>query len=365
MKTILIAHNYSDSSFASMSYTLAHHLADAGNRVVFISHKPYFNETKSIKKEKGEIIVCSWPTQKRPTSIKDFFWYSKLYFKYKPEVVIAHFVGSNITISASKILSLGKVKTIEYYHTLSTQILQDLHKLSLKQKFFFFRKKIFYNWFCDLMICPSELAQKDLNEFFGIKKSRVVLNPMVDRFNGKTILPMDTIIISYLGRLDASKGVLDLLVAFKEYQKIVADSKIILNIAGGGSQGNKIKELVGNNPNLNFLGGLSYDKIDDYLNKSHFTIIPSKFDNLPTVGLESMMNQTPLLISNTTGLAHYVTDEKECFKFDPNINSMIELFGRVEQNFNRQEQMGINARKSFLTNFSMKNYCDQLSKIIG
>ena len=79
MKTILIAHNYSDSSFASMSYTLAHHLADAGNRVVFISHKPYFNETKSIKKEKGEIIVCSWPTQKRPTSIKDFFWYSKLY----------------------------------------------------------------------------------------------------------------------------------------------------------------------------------------------------------------------------------------------------------------------------------------------
>ena len=365
MKTILIAHNYSESSFASMSYCLAHHLADNGNRVVFISHKPYFNEMQSVKMEKGEIIVCSWPTEKRPTSIKDFFWYSKLYYRYKPDVVIGHFVGSNITISASKIFSLGKVKTIEYYHTLSTQILQDLNKLSLKQKFLFFRKKVFYNWFCDLMICPSNLAQKDLNEFFGVQKSKVVLNPMVDRFNGKKILPADSIIISYLGRLDASKGVLELVMAFEEYKKIVIDSKIILNIAGGGSQGNKIKELANNITNLNFLGGLSYDKIDDYLNKSHFTIIPSKFDNLPTVGLESMMNQTPLLISNTTGLSHYVTEGKECFKFDPNIKSMIELFGRVEQNFNHQEQMAINARTTFITAFNMKNYFDVFSKIIS
>lgn len=77
-----------------------------------------------------------------------------------------------------------------------------------------------------------------------------------------------------------------------------------------------------------------------------------------------MMNQTPLLISNTTGLAHYLTEEIDCFKFNPNSTSMIELFGKVEQNLNHQEQMGINARKSFLTNFSMKNSSDQFSKIM-
>lgn len=364
MKTIVIAHNYSESSFATMSYNLAHHLAGLGNRVVFISHHPYFSERQIIKKGKGEVIVCSWPTEKRPTSIKDFFWFAKLYLKYKPEIVIGHFVGSNITVSVSKILSFGKVKTIEYYHTLSTQILEDLSKLSLKQRLFFVRKKIFYKLFCDLMICPSELAKKDLKEYYGIKKGFVVLNPMMDRFKIKTVLPLDSILISYLGRLDSSKGVTDLIFAFEAYKMKFKDSKIILNIAGAGSQGNIIQALAENNESINFIGGLQYDKIDAYLNKSHFVIIPSKFDNLPTVGLESMMNQTPLLISNTTGLAHYLTEGKECFKFAPTIDSMVELFDKVEQNFNLQEQLGINARATFNTVFNMNNYCDIFSKII-
>ena len=365
MKTIVIAHNYSESSFASMSFHLAHHLADSGNRVVFISHHPYFSEKQIRKEGKGEIIICSWPTEKRPTSFKDVFWFVKLYMEYKPDVVIGHFVGSNISVSVSKILSFGKVKTIEYYHTLSTQILEDFGKLSLKQRFFFIRKKIFYKLFCDVIICPSELAKKDLKEFYGIQKGFVVLNPMMDRLKGKTILSLASIIISYLGRLDASKGVADLIFAFEAYKMKCKDSKIILNMAGAGSQGATIRELVKNNPSIFFFGSLSYDKIDEYLNKSHFVVIPSKFDNLPTVGLESMMNQTPLLISTTTGLAQYLTEGKECFKFDPVVESMIELFEKVEQNFKLQEQMGSNARETFITLFNMKNYCNVFSKIVG
>jgi glycosyltransferase involved in cell wall biosynthesis len=365
MKTIVIAHNYSESSFASMSYHLSHHLASLGNRVVFISHYPYFSERQIIEKGKGEVIVCSWPSENRPTTIKDFFWFAKLYLKYKPEVVIGHFVGSNITVSVSKILSLGKVKTIEYYHTLSTQILKDLGKLTLKQRLFFIRKRIFYKLFCDLIICPSEMAKNDLEEFFGIQKGLVVVNPMVDRFKVKTVISFDAIVVSYLGRLDSSKGVIELIFAFEAYKKKFKDSKIILNIAGTGSQQNKINLLANNNDDIHYWGGLSYDKIDGYLNECHFTIIPSKFDNLPTVGLEAMMNQTPLLISNTTGLAQYLTEGKECFKFDPNIESMIALFDKVERNFNFQEQMSVNARSTFITMFTMKSYCDIFSKIIG
>lgn len=364
MKTIVIAHNYSESSFATMSYHLSHHLANLGNRVIFISHHPYFSDEQIIKKGKGEVIVCSWPTKKRPTSIKDFFWFAKLYLKYKPEIVIGHFVGSNITVSVSKIMSFGKVKTIEYYHTLSTQILEDLSKISLKQRLLFVRKKIFYKLFCDLMICPSELAKKDLEDYFGIPKGFVVLNPMMDRFKVKTVLSSDPIVISYLGRLDASKGVKDLIIAFKAYKMKFKDSKMTLNITGAGSQGNIIQALAENNESIHFMGGLSYDKIDAYLNKSHFIIIPSKFDAFNVVGIESMMNQTPLLISNTTGLAHYLTEGKECFKFAPTIDSMVELFDKVENNFHLQEQMGINARTTFITVFNMNNYCDVFSKII-
>ncbi len=364
MKTIVIAHNYSEISFASMSYHLSHHLASLGNRVVFISHHPFFSTVEIVHKGKGEIIVYSWPTQKRPTSLNDFIWFAKLYLKYKPDIVIGHFVGSNITVSVSKILSLGKVKTFEYYHTLSSQILQDLDKITLKQRLFFIRKRIFYGLFCDLIICPSEMAKTDLKLFYGIRKGFVVLNPMVDRYKGKVIFSEDSIVLSYLGRLDSSKGVTDLIDAFEAYKNKFKNSKMILNIAGTGSQESKIKELTNQNTSIHFCGGLSYEKIDGYLNHSHFTIIPSKFDNLPTVGLESIMNQTPLLISSTTGLSHYLTDGRECYKFEPSIDGMIALFEKVERNFDNHKQMGIEARATFLSTFSIDTYCDDFSKII-
>lgn len=364
MKTILIAHNYSEVSFSAMSYHLAHHLADLGHQVIFVSHHPYFLEKRIVNKGKGEISIYSWPTTKRPTLIRDFTWYVSVYFKYKPDVIIGHFVGSNISLSVSKLLSFGQVKTFEYYHTLTDQLLADLKKTSIKQKMLFFRKKIFYDLFCDVIICPSALAKKNLKDFYFIDKGLVMLNPIKDRFKNKIAIDKDIITISYLGRLDPSKGVVDLITAFTLYKNRFRNSKIILNIAGTGSQEVEIRELIKDNLAINYLGGLPYDAIDDYLNKSHFVIIPSKFDNLPTVGLESMMNQTPLLLSNTIGLASYLTEGKECFKFEPNADSMVSLFDKIENNFHLYEQMSFNARSTFLDKFGMDTYCKSISNLI-
>jgi glycosyltransferase involved in cell wall biosynthesis len=364
MKTILIAHNYSEVSFSAMSFHLAHHLADLGHQVVFVSHQPYFSEVQVVKKENGRIIICSWPTSQRPTLLRDFSWYVSLYFKYKPDVIIGHFVGSNISLSVSKLLSFGKVKTFEYYHTLTDQLLADLRKTSKKQKMLFFRKKSFYKLFCDVIICPSALAKKDLEDFYFIDKGLVLLNPIKDRFKNKIAIDKEIITICYLGRLDPSKGVVDLIDAFTVYKNKVPNSKIILNIAGTGSQELEIREMIKDNLAINYLGGLPYDAIDDYLNRSHFVIIPSKFDNLPTVGLESMMNQTPLLLSNTVGLASYLIDGKECFKFEPNVDSMVSLFDKIENNFNLYHQMSFDARATFLDKFGIDTYCNAISNLI-
>ena len=358
MKTILIAHNYSEISFSAMSYHFANHLADLGHKVIFISQSPYFPQKKTLKIGKGEIILLSWSSEKRPTSIADFIWFSKIYLLYKPEVIIGHFVGTNISFLVSKILSFNKVKTFEHYHTLSNQILTDIKKVSLKQKMFFFRKRIFYNLFCDQIVCPSQLAKEDLENFFGIKNNFVLLNPMIDRFKAKKVTSNDAITISFLGRFDPSKGIVDLVKAFLKYRISNPNSKIILNIAGSGREESEIKKLISNNDAIKYIGHLEYDKIDSYLNNSNFTIIPSKFDNLPTVGLESLMNKTPLLISNNTGLTHYLVDGKDCFKFEANIESMISLFKKVEAKFDCHQQMSIEARNTFLAKFSIKTYCE-------
>ncbi|HEY9220438.1 MAG TPA: glycosyltransferase family 4 protein [Lutibacter sp.] len=347
-----------------MSYHLAHYLADLGHRVVFISHHPYFSEKKVLKTDNGEIFIYSWPTKNRPTSIMDFIWFSKICFQYKPNIIIGHFVGSNIAAIVSKLCSFGKTKTFIYYHTLSSQILADTKRNSFKQLFLKQRKKIFYWLFCDVLICPSAMAKKDLKDYYANDKGVVVLNPLTDRLIAKINISKDTIIVSFLGRLDLSKGVLELVTAFKLYVEKLPTSIIRLNIAGSGSQQAEIIKLIHEISSINFVGGLTYDKIDEYLNKSHFTIIPSKFDNLPTVGLESMMNATPLLISNTTGLSEYLMEGKECFKFDANVDEMVKLFEKIENNFESHAQMSIDARATFLSKFSIKEYCSKFSQLI-
>ncbi len=364
MKTILIAHNYNQISFSAMSYHLANHLADLGHKVVFISQYPYFPEKKIVKTEKSEIFLHSWPSEKRPTSIADYIWFSKIYREHKPDIIIGHFVGSNICILVSKLMSFGKVKTIEYYHTMTEAILTDIGKIPLKIKLLLLRKKIFYTIFCDVIVCPSKSGKEDLEHFFGIKNGIVILNPMTDRFKGKEHTPSNSIIISFLGRLNPTKGVVELVKAYIKYKNDNPNSNIILNIAGTGNQTAEILKLIENIDGINYIGGLSYDKIDDYLNKSNFTIIPSKFDNLPTVGLESLMNQTPLLISNNTGLTDYLVDGKDCFKFDPTIDSIISLFEKIETKSDSFEQMGKEARITYLDKFSMKNYCDNFTNAI-
>jgi glycosyltransferase involved in cell wall biosynthesis len=354
LKTILIAHNYSEKSFASMSYHLANDLAENNYRVVFMSHRPYFGKPKIVKKNKGEIILISWITRGRPTGIRNLFWFSKIYLKYKPSLVIGHFASSNITILVSKILSFGKVKTFEYYHTIS-----DLSKLTSKQKLLLWRKKFFYKLFCDVIICPSILAQNDLKKHFNVSKSKVILNAISDRFVENQNQNSEPIVISYLGRLEKSKGIIDLIIAFKKYKETNENSNLILNIAGSGNEEIEIKKLIENVPEIVFYGFLNYDKIDEFINRGNYTIIPSTIDNLPTVGIESLMLQIPLLISNTIGLSDYLSDGFDCLKFDPNIDSIIKVFEKIDF-FNSKNILSTNARKTYLKLFQPTVYIDSM-----
>ena len=187
---------------------------------------------------------------------------------------------------------------------------------------------------------------------------------MTDRLKDRKCSPKDDIVVSYLGRLDTSKGVVELINAFEIFKIKNLKSKLILNIAGTGYQQTEIEYLANKNSSINYYGGLPYSEIDHYLLNSHFAIIPSKIDALNMVGVESMMNATPLLISNGTGLANYLTDNKECFKFDPNIDSIVSIFEKLEDNIDKYNEMSKNARNTYLDLFSMDNYFKEFLKII-
>ena len=68
------------------------------------------------------------------------------------------------------------------------------------------------------------------------------------------------------------------------------------------------------------------------------------------------MNSTPLLISSETGLSEYLKNNKNCYLFLPELDSIIAVFEKVENNFIDYKCLSTNARQSYLDNFSMDQY---------
>jgi glycosyltransferase involved in cell wall biosynthesis len=364
MKTILIAHNYSKDSFSYMSYEVANYLSRNNFKVIFISHNPFFNKIKKVKYKNGELIITSWSSKNRPTGIKDVICFLKIYKKYKPDYIIGHFVGANISILISKIISFGKAKCFIYYHTLSNQIGRDRQSNLFKKQFNHFRKKIFYKLFVNLYLCPSELAKKDICETFNINpnNTRVILNAIEDR-NKNRINTYNPKLITYLGRLDPSKNVTLLVESFIEFKMKNPTSDLRLNIAGSGPKSKEISSICYKYSFLNFKGAIPYEKVDDLISNSAYTIIPSLSDNLPTVGIESLMNGTPIIISNKTGLSKYCFNGKNSIVFNPIKSELIKIFEKISNEI-PNEKIRSEARNLFEKKFNINTYSKEIEKLV-
>ena len=368
MDCVCIVHNFTKESYSGLSFELAHHLAKKGVDVLFISHRPYFEKPLFINDYKGFIHVYSWPTKKRPTDAKSFFWFARIFLKYHPSKLIGHFVGSNISAIAAKILSSWRTQTLIYYHTLSHAIKLDYKGSDMSLNIKRLRKKFFYNIFCDIIVCPSDLAKKDFIGVYGSKrksgKCQVVINPIIDRFKGFAQPGnMNTIKISYLGRLEPTKGVNEMLDGFINHRS-EDSSRIILHIAGAGPLEDKIKDTCSKHPQIIFEGYKNYDEVDDYIRKSDFMILPSLSDNLPTVGLESLMNGVPILLSEKTGLADYILDGEEGYLFQPSVKGISDVLERAKSYIYKREAMAIMARQKYLNKFGVNTYLDRMNEVL-
>jgi glycosyltransferase involved in cell wall biosynthesis len=360
-KTILIAHNFSEDSISYMSYQFAHHLSKTGIKVIFISHKPYLNDI--VEFNNGKLIVQSWSSKKRPTGLKDFYHYYKIHKKYKPDIIISHFVGANISSIVSKILSLWKTKVFVYYHTILEAILLDTSETIYKNYFSILRKRLLYIFFVDKVVCPSIYAQRDLLKFFKIKKSVVVLNSIDDKYENN----VDTIFkkIIFLGRIDNTKGIIEFVKTFKKFILKNNNTKLQLDIAGGGKNVDLLNELIKDCNSIFYKGKLEYSEVAKYIGYGSYVVIPSYFDNLPTVGLEGLMLGKPLLISNNTGLTEFLTDGVDAIKYEVNEKEIFQMLSKIDQiSIEQYNDMSKNARNTYLNNFSIDHYFKKMENVI-
>lgn len=360
MKKIIIVHNYEKKSYNGMSYELANELAKS-NHVLFISHSKV--DEFYIQNESGYLKVENWPSN-NPKTLQSIIWIIKRILSFKPTVVLGHFTGGILVSFLAKILRPIKVKNYYYYHTNFLQMYDENQLKTFKNKLLRVRYFLFFKLFCDVIICPSNYSKNDLKYYYWINKSIVIHNGLFDFNTNERNIPMDKIKLGFLGRFETKKGVYLLINAFKKYIKKFPNTKLELTIAGYGNTENlkKVEELIKDSP-IQFIGPLAYNEVLHFFSRLTYTVVPSKVDNLPTTGIESLMFGVPIAICKNNGLAECIDDFENSFLLNFDEESFINWFVFIE-NYKEYSMLSKKSRTLFLEKFSIEKNVKQVSELI-
>lgn len=194
-----------------------------------------------------------------------------------------------------------------------------------------------------------------------------------------------TIILGYLGRIEENKGMRELLSACIKLKEDGIDFK--LRFAGKEQKENEFipeyKRMLGEK--FEYVGLVSGRKKDDFIRSLDIFIMPTYFEGLPMSLLECMsygvmpivtpVGSIPTTVHGKSSTKTIITEEKRYEEYDSvndangifikpkDVESIVEAVKIIEKNTNLLEQLGKNARKTVIQNFSPKKYVEQLNKI--
>lgn len=151
----------------------------------------------------------------------------------------------------------------------------------------------------------------------------------------------EDILITYIGRLTQPKGVQDLIKAFNLLEKEKLNLNLKLLIVGDGTCLEKLKKLVGNDPNIIFLGHRK--DVPEILNITDIFVNPSHYEGLPTSVLEAASVGVPIVATNVGGTEEmfieemgYLVDKKDYQGISNSINKLIENKSKFNSEISRE-----------------------------
>lgn len=334
---------------------------------------------KSKLEENGiETHVISYPILRRKFfNPKGILEYGTTYFK-----------------QCKKIIELLKNRKIDIIHVNTTAVLEGIYlKKKLKCKLVWhvheiiLRPKIVSNVisflvgkYADVCVAVSKAVKNHLVDSGFVKDKQVKViyngvdsekfNPNVDSeyLYNEWDVPKDAIKVGMIGRVNAWKGQNDFLDSTEKLLKKY--TKLYLFIVGSAFAGEewRVEELkakinrIENHNRIIF----SEFRVDTPAIHTFFDVLvlPSTNpDPLPTVVLEAMSSGTPVIGYRHGGVTEMVIDGTTGTFAD--VNNVVSLENKIDEIISKQNyiNMGINARKRILTNFSEVAFINNFSNL--
>lgn len=345
MPVVFIAFTLKNSSVAEFFVSLANRLSETHQVVIF----SYATEDHDLIIN-DFVNILEWPSP-RPTKFADFQFLIENIRKYRPRILIANFGAVPLFILAGYLM--GVKHRVAWYHTLTSQL--EYNRL------LYLRKRYLYK-LASLIIANSDSGKLDLSNAFGISRAKikVVPNAVKDpKINGDMLQNK----FVFAGRLHSIKGIKVLIKALA----IVKESypKIELDIIGGEDEKGimlelvKLKEELGLERNVRFVGNQSKDYVLRAFSTAFCSIVPSYYEAFGYVVIESLAVHTPVVGSNTTGIAEIIEDKVTGLLFEPgNYEELAFKLLKLLKEPDLRDKLGDQAYKSFVEKYELNKVVD-------
>lgn len=161
------------------------------------------------------------------------------------------------------------------------------------------------------------------------------------------------ITIGFISRVETSKGIQELLEAYRLLR--TKHSSIELIIAGSGSLQNKIEDAAAADFSIKVLGHVDQAQINEILSQIDIFVLPSYQEGLPYSLIEACMAKCAVIATSVGGIPEIVTSELNGILIPPrDANALKEALSRLIENSDLRAAMAANARNTFLNEFSLE-----------
>lgn len=169
--------------------------------------------------------------------------------------------------------------------------------------------------------------------------------------------------IGLFGRLDKQKGHRVLLAAVKKL--INKKKEIQVFFFGEGPDEENLREIVvqeGLTEYINFMG--TTDNIFNCISQMDIITIPSFWEGLPNILLESMVLGRPVIASRIDGITEVVSKNINALLFNPgDKDELSEAIERLMSDKDFADKLGTNARKHVVENFSIEKSVQKTTEL--
>ncbi|QKF81108.1 glycosyltransferase family 4 protein [Halarcobacter ebronensis] len=230
-----------------------------------------------------------------------------------------------------------------------------------------YAKKVFTHSYDNVEALITMGVEKEKIEV--LHRGTVVSDEIIDNVNEKK-LESGNITFLIASRLIKEKGIDEVIDVFADFVKKYSSSKLF--IAGAGPYKENLQKRIEQyslKKNIIFLGHISQNELFNYMNKTNFFILMSRYkaERLPNVLKEAMLRKCICITTYTIGIEELIKNKENGFIFE-NKEQVCNFLNNIDFDHNSLENITKKGQKNIIEKFDvnkiMQKYFNTWENII-